>query len=190
MRVISLTAERLELRHRTMAYMLIVGVACLAGGVITLLRGHDWKVYVGASILFAIGVVMVPLATNSRVVFDMRRHVFEAEQRGIWGTTKIERGLSDISGVVLDRDAMFGNVLVVIAVRVHRRDLPITRFGTPFPAAAFHDGLLISRFLRCPLMKRDRIVLETPDSELEDMLSDAIFERGPQAFRRLRTRRK
>ena len=189
MRVISLTADRLVLRHRTMLFMLAVGLGSLGYGVWKLVQGSGWKDIGGGIILLLVGVVMSFLASTSTITFDRSRRTFEARHRKFWGKVSTsEERLSNISAIVLNRDATFGNVLVVIAVRVWGKDLPITMFGTPFPAAAFHKALLISRFVGLPLMERDRMVIATPDEKMEELLGDTVFEHLPGAARKLRGR--
>lgn len=179
MKVVAQTRDRLELVHRPMVFMALAGVAGAAYGVWLWLGAEDWKGYVGAGISVVVGLVLVLTATNSRVVFDRGAGWYDARHRRLLGRTKMHREwLSSVEAVAVNRDATLGNVMVVNCIRVGGRDLPIAMFGTPFPAAAYHQGLRIARFLGVPLAEKDRIVVEDPQDQVAGLLTTVVA--GPE----------
>ncbi len=188
MRIVSQTKERLELTHRTMWFMLLMGLFSLGGAAWTWWKAEDWKHYIGMGLLVLTGVALGVMACNSEVVFDRRRGIFEARHRYLTGKTRTAAAwLRDVEAVVISQDSIAGNVLAVICLRLGGTDLPITMFGSPFPGSVHNHAQRIANFLRLPLMEKDRLVVESPEDQTQSKLQDFLGEKISRAtFDRLR----
>jgi hypothetical protein len=175
MRVVRNTPWRLELSHRPGLLLATAGLAGVGYAVYLFLVASGWVAYVGAVVCLLGSLAVALMASNSYVILDRSAGVLVARHRYLFFGARYQMVLLDeVVAVVINTDSMMGSVLAVICVRVGGTDLPITMFGSPFPAAVHHNATRIARFLDVPLLDKDRMTLKSPEDQLQDLFGRAV----------------
>lgn len=188
MRLIQRTPTRLDIVHRPGIFLLLGGLAGTGYAVYLFLTVEGWWNWIGTGVCLLASVFCALLASNSNVVVDRALGLLVARHRYFFlGERCSIVPLHEIRAVAINTDALMGNVLAVICVRVGATDLPITMFGSPFPAAVHRHATRIAQFLSVPLVDKERLAIKTPEDHLQDLwgaaVSKAVFDPPPPSNR-------
>lgn len=192
MRVLRRSEGRMDIIHRPGVLLVLAGLVGAGYAVYLFLAAEGWGNYVGAGVCLLASVASALMATNSYVILDWTTRLMVARHRYLFFGVKYSLiPLDEITAVAINTDSIGGSVLAVICVRVNDTDLPLTMFGSPFPAAVHRHAVRIARFLGVPLLDKDRLVLKGPEDQVQDLYGDvvsrAVFDppsRDPRRGRR------
>lgn len=170
LQITALSADRLELAHRTALFRILGAAFCYGVSLIIYLGGPDWKEWFAIAVFLVLGTGTLLLASSRYAVFDKAADYLETRERHAWGKTTVERlPLHDISAIVESRETMGDSQLTNIFAKVGESRYPVI-LGSRLAIRTHEDALVMGHFLDVPVYEDEKLIARSPEPTLGDIV--------------------